>query len=197
MEKKIAEYCAKKTLGMSAYENTSLSILTYGFELVISSAIGVVLMIIISCFAHNYFAWFFFLLGFAPLRTTAGGYHATTHLHCYLVSTLTFAICLFSSTRISSVSIQYILWAAFSAISVFLFSPVSAKNKPLTSERRRKNRYQSIVIVTLTFAIAIFVYMKSVSSAEITIFYLGVFTASVSLIIAKMISAVKEGGATA
>lgn len=194
MEKQIARFFAKKLLTFNTLEKTNINTLAFGFELLITSAFGILIMVVISVITHHYLAWLFFLLGFAPLRTTAGGYHASTHLRCYVISSIIFAFCLFLAINLPLFSYQYLVLTFVITTIIVIFSPVPANNKPLTEEGRLKNRKRSIGISFTVFIISLALCLMGVTSISSAIFFWGSASASASLVIAKAINKFTRGG---
>ena len=125
----------------------------YGIQLLLSTVINVVCIAMISWLMGNAFAWIPFMIGFVPLRMTAGGYHAKTPLRCGITFCGTYTIILvllyFVPIR---VQIPIILINSLVTLTlVFLFAPVPAGNKPLTEEEAKRNRKSSLVIAVTSF----------------------------------------------
>ena len=120
----------------------------YGLELLISTFINLVIMIGISiAFGHPLIV-VPYLLAFIPFRLFAGGYHARNHLFCILFNALTYSVsCLIAlHVKESTGILACVIESSVSLAVVFLFAPVSAKNKPLTQEEKKRNRMISLVI---------------------------------------------------
>ena len=67
-------------------------IYAYGMELVLSGLVNVLSVLLISILLFHPVDGPLFLAAFIPLRTTAGGYHANSHLSCNLVFLGTFIV---------------------------------------------------------------------------------------------------------
>ena len=67
-------------------------IYAYGMELVLSGLVNVLSVLLISILLFHPVDGLLFLAAFIPLRTTAGGYHANSHLSCNLVFLGTFIV---------------------------------------------------------------------------------------------------------
>lgn len=130
------------------------TIVKFGLELLLTSIIGVVWMIIASAIFRRTFAWIPFILGFAPLRTTAGGFHAATHSGCYCISTCSFIVAVLISINYLIPSWLILLIAVCSFIVVLAFSPVEAANKPLSEITRNRNRKRSIAISAINLVLS-------------------------------------------
>ena len=89
-----------------------------------------------------------FLAGLVPLRMTAGGYHAKHHWVCIAIGCVTYAMTTFPLRYIPSgfVSLFILACCLFTAMTVWMLSPVEAAHKPLTAEKREKMRNISLSI---------------------------------------------------
>lgn len=166
-------------------EENSHDVYTYGFELIISAAVNIFLMAIVSITFRRYYDWLIFLAAFIPLRTTAGGYHASSHMKCIIVGTIVFAVLL----SISQVQIDWtntILTVAITSfLMILIFSPVEAQNKKLNEERRSRNRKASVWIAIINLLIAVSVFLVDGLSEILYIYFAGVFTAALSMLVVK------------
>ena len=97
-----------KLCAFGIFPKSQEKIYIYGFELLLSSVIGIMVLMMISITRGTAFAWLSYLLGFIPVRITGGGYHAKTHFTCILSFSLLFLIFLLSSSFIDIQSITYI-----------------------------------------------------------------------------------------
>ena len=62
----------------------------YGMELILSTLINVAFMVILSYYVIGYpIAFIPYIAVYTPLRLTAGGYHARSHLKCILYTQIT------------------------------------------------------------------------------------------------------------
>ncbi len=188
MTRKISEMLTNTLMLSGAVSHEKQEVIIFGLELLISSIIGILIIIAISIIAGVPLLWIAFLLSFIPLRTTAGGYHALTHTGCNITFAITYIICVVLCKYVMMPKITFVLISAISTIMILLFSPVEAKNKPLNSERKKKNRLRSIVIITLFTVLSILIWLATVNHINIQMFYLGVFAATVSQIAALIIN---------
>lgn len=66
----------------------------YGYELLISSVVSVLLVVLIAVVCGDVRYALSFLIGFIPQRIYIGGYHATSHTRCYLAFSGLALICI-------------------------------------------------------------------------------------------------------
>lgn len=144
----ISRSLAKRWAVHGVIKESDIEIYQYGLELIISTGINILIMIGISSAFGRLFLVLPYLLGFIPFRLFAGGYHARNHLFCILFNAITYFVsCLIALHVEESTGIlACVIEASVSLALVFLFSPVPAKNKPLTQEEKKRNRMISLII---------------------------------------------------
>ena len=186
-----ARLCNKLKLGEDL-----IPVYAYGLELLLAAILNILLIILAAFFFHVPYAWLFFLLAFIPLRVTAGGYHAGTHLRCTVVCLAAFIITIALANYIPDTyrPIISVISCLFNLATIVFLSPVQAAQKPLTSNERRINRKRSLVLAILFCGISLLgLYWRFFS--DILFFSFGVLTAAFSQIAGK-IQSIIEGRRT-
>lgn len=61
----------------------------YGVQLLLSTLVNIFCIAVVSVLAALPLAWIPFLVGFVPLRVSAGGFHAKTPLRCFITFSVT------------------------------------------------------------------------------------------------------------
>lgn len=167
-----------------------IEVYAYGLELVLSSAISTLLVIVVSLLFLKPLAWLFFLLSFIPIRLTAGGYHAKSHLQCFIVFTIAYAFFM-AGAVLGAALVTPIILIGISAISVLiilLLAPLQSESKPMSGEELHRNRRRS-VLISLAFLVvtAIGFLTGPWLMWALTLFALGQLGAALSLLAAKVI----------
>ncbi len=162
------------------------AIIRYGLELMLTTFIGFLLMVGVSIIGQHPFAWLPFVIGFAPLRTTAGGFHASSHLGCYSITTITFSVCMAMAFLLEANDMLNVLIAGLSFVTVVLFSPMEAQNKPLSPKNRTANRRISLMISLAELVASLLLFQNRIHSAWVQLFYYGILAATVSVVAAKI-----------
>lgn len=188
MERKLAFHIAAKIASHGYIEKGQISVYTYGFELLISTIIEVCLLILISVLLGAPFSWLFFLLGFIPERIHAGGYHAKTHLSCYIIFTSLFTLSSFISLFFSFPDIFPLITSLVLLFLMLIWGPVEATNKPLSIERRRKNHLRALIFVgiDIIFSLLLIAHLLSLSTFW-EIYYLSKWTLIIFLLLPKAV----------
>lgn len=106
----------------------------YGYELLISSTISILLIVLFSIMCGDVRYSISFLIGIAIQRIYIGGYHATSHMRCYLAFTGAFIICVLLSKSIIETHLFRIITTVVLLVISILAAPVEAKNKPLSKK---------------------------------------------------------------
>ena len=122
-QKLVRLFCEQKVV-----DESKADAYVYGYELLISSVVSVLLVILVSAVCGDVRYSLSFLIGFIPQRIYIGGYHATSHTRCYLAFTGLALICILLSKVIAANHLFRILTtAALMGIAIF-FSPIEATN---------------------------------------------------------------------
>lgn len=193
MIQKLSSVCAKNIISLGKVYKINEAVLRYGCELILTSIIGLLIMIGLSVLIGHPLVWVFFIMGFAPLRTSAGGYHADSHIRCYTVTSVMFLMGVLTAYEICWSHFTYLSVSLFSAIMVGFLAPVEAMNKPLSAKRYRLNRNRSLILTFINCVIAVIFAMLELVSEEANMYYAGIFFASTSLIMGKIKNSLKGG----
>ncbi len=151
ISKRVASFWCRNGIITDEYQDAYI----YGIQLLLSTAINIFFMIAISWLLGETFAWIPFMIGFVPLRMTAGGYHAKTPLKCGLIFCGTYTLVLILIQFIPAWVQAPVIWinSLITLLLVFLFSPVPTANKPLTAQEIKRNRKRSLKIASISFLV--------------------------------------------
>lgn len=165
----------------------------YGFELLLSSVFGILILVLISLLSQRVYLWIPYMLGFVPLRLFGGGFHAKNHTGCILSFSIAFSILLFLSNYCANLPF-FPQAAALAAFFVMIaYAPVETPNKPLKEEHRIKNRRISIAVCIANLVLAVLVAVFSVNGEKtVFMYFAGIFAASVSALVAAKINHTKR-----
>lgn len=187
MVHQIANVYSKSLCRCGVINEKQVPVYTYGLELILASALNTSFILVISAICFQFASGLFFLLAFIPLRSTAGGYHAKSHLSCNLI-----CLAAFSGLQVLGMMIPvaflsgfYIVVALFVLLIVYLLSPCEAENKPLTESRKKRNRRGSMAISVCNLFISIIIFFSIGAHPLVTSYYMGALASAVSLCAAK------------
>jgi len=174
MISKLAARAALFFANKDVYGHEEIESYKYGFQVMISTAINLICVLIISILTSSALNGLLFILAFIPLRMTAGGYHAKHHWSCiwgFIIIFFGFSM-LCNHLNIRFVFIYTLISIVFSSLMVWIFSPIEAINKPLTEEKRKRNRKHSLIIVGINMAIVVLSYYIPNSPVKLLSYYI-------------------------
>lgn len=130
----------------TVYQYALKSVLILGGNVLLSLLIGVYMGVPGYCIL--------FLAALIPLRSDAGGYHASNLIICYLLSFVSLALSMF-------IVRAGIAWHSFviaaisfgSALCIFRFAPLESKGKPIENDERIYIRKRARKIVCLEWGV--------------------------------------------
>ena len=136
----------------------------------LSQAFGIATCLIIGAIFQCIIESIIYLLFFIPLRTFSGGFHAGSHLKCYISSVLLFGFSVFLGVYISTILQLLIITILFTCctLAVLFIAPVEDKNKPLSEPEVKKCKAKVKVILccfsqTQRYAVFIMLAVATVS----------------------------------
>lgn len=130
----------------------------YGMELILSTLINVAFMVILSYYVIGYpIAFIPYIAVYTPLRLTAGGYHARSHLKCILYTQITFIVFVMSTLALAKKYMVFDSAIYGGSVNCTEISSVEAENKPLTGEEKHKQQlntwgFQTIILILIVIA---------------------------------------------
>lgn len=164
------------------------SIYTYGYELLLSSATGIVILQIISILAGVETAWMPFLLGFIPFRLTGGGFHAKSHSKCIFLFSTVYAVSMLINNRIGTIRFFGVLSNLCLALLFIFISPVEASNKPVPIARKNTLRKLGFMLGIINALICAITETHSFPLKIPSMYYIGNSTAGVSMLVGHFTS---------
>lgn len=189
MVQSVAVSITKQFLKVGVIEAGQMEIYIYGLEVLLSSLLNILVIIIISLLMCNPTAWLFFLISFVPQRLSAGGYHASSHFRCTTVGAISFA----SLIMLSNLLPMHI-WNWLSLVTCILnlllvlkLAPVQTVNNPLSGKEVQRNRIISLYIAHIHLVCPLLMFTMPLKDFHIMKYYtLGIFIAGVSLVVGDM-----------
>ncbi len=165
----------KRTIKISEY-----NFYKYGFEIMISTLIGMIETLIIGVVLNSILLSVVFYIVFTSLRFFTGGYHADTYLNCKIIFGITCLMSTIISKYFYSIfKMPYIIiMGLIYLIIVILLCPCENKHKKLTEQIKRKNKIISIIYSILILSASIFLYnsYKKISVVIlITTIFVGIY----------------------
>ena len=159
-------------------------IVAYGLEIMLSTAISVLIITIIAVILGAFGETVLFLLPFMLLRTYSGGYHARTHFRCFLILFFTFCINLiFNLFNVNTVIVVFS--AIVSVIIILRFAPVEDKNHPLSKRQKKNNRKICKIVLSVLLVVCSILLANQSYKSLFNIVY-GITITALSIIAVKI-----------
>ena len=128
---KVSRKVTDRLLSRNAIKDEDYEIYQYGLEQLFTSILNMLTLLVIGSIMGMIWQGIIFVLSFMLLRKYAGGYHASTPLGCYLLTTLIITVAL-SVMKYFEISILiYLVLLMVSSVIVYMLTPVEAVNKGL------------------------------------------------------------------
>lgn len=170
MVEKISHRISQYMISQEVFEEDYLRICQLGIEVMISTMITTVGILFIGYIMSMTLAAILFCLCFTTVRNYAGGYHARTRVRCNLLSWLEAFCVLWFVKRRPEVS-SLLLFAEIVVVMVLLLwlAPLENKNKPLSANKKERNRKWMLgwLLFWDIMAIGIYFYHNSYASVMI------------------------------
>lgn len=169
-------------------EKEDIEVYDYSLQILFSTVFNFVAVVAIALVTKTVWLSFIYLLGFIPLRLTAGGYHAKNHFRCFLVLMGTYAAFLLAVFFLPEQVHQVTAFAAIavSLVLIVVLAPVEDKNKPLSAAEvksfKKKSR-MAIVLYAVVIACLLLLLSKDIYGLSLS---LGVLSVALSLLASKI-----------
>ena len=135
----------------------------YGFELSISSVIGILIVLAIGLVSGRFWESVVFYIVFCFTRLFTGGYHAPNHLLCKITFAGALVAVLAADWLLKEIESYY--WFVlyfYSLVVVCWLAPIENPNKELTKRQKVKCKVISIVAMAVWLAVMfLFRYLNS------------------------------------
>ena len=180
LAKKITYFFIVKTI----INSEDREVYEYSFEIFISTVLSLLTVGILSIITGTVPKTFLYLLAFIPLRQTAGGYHAKTHLQCFLIMIMVYVGFLILITFLPPQHIQALICIGIPIVFfiIFKFSPIDDPNKPIADEDavkfKRKSRITTLGYIVMTVLMLIY-FQNNVWAFSV---FLGIMSVALSLL---------------
>ena len=180
MSKKVSFYFIKKNI----VEIDDRELYEYSFEALFSTVLNFCAIIIIAFLFNSVLVTSLYLVGFIPMRLIAGGYHATTHLRCFLLLICSYSLFLLvvKLAPMSIVNHMSITFVAISAGVIFVLAPVADDNKPLSAVEYKRNKARSRIMVIFYFVVLLFMIIFIKNSQIAFSVVMGLLSVALSLL---------------
>ncbi len=183
MIEKNAEYFTEKLVSKKLIQKEDKAVYQYGIEILISTAINLILLLVIGIITRTVLLSIYYLFILATIRTLTGGYHATSHFKCKMLSCFTYitiVYCMGKATYLENLSNQSITLGVVGIIFLIdFFIPIT---KGISGKKWNQLRKQ-ITLREAIWIIVVFVMRDKKTKGGIFLSFMTIF---VFMIIGKI-----------
>jgi len=156
IKKTITRWCKNGII-----EKSDEDIYEYGLELVLYTTLNIVAVLCSATIIGKLPESLALLVITLPLQSFGGGYHAKTHLRCFLIMYIGWWVAIFMLPIISKYAAAILVCIAI--LAVFYFAPVPHINIRMSELQKQKMRkYSRVSVIIAAFASMLFTYIISV-----------------------------------
>lgn len=157
----------------------------YGIQQGLNLALNILTTIIIGILCGMVYPSIMFLVCYMPLRSFCGGYHAKTHLRCYIYSVIMITCILLVAKYTAFNIVVFEVLVLISLIIILLLAPVEDENKKLDSVEKRVFRKRAYIIAFLEVLLYhLFLFMHLTNCCKII--SIALFSLSILMIIGSI-----------
>lgn len=158
----------------------------YGLRQIFSSLLNIITMILIGVLMGMFKETVVFTVAYIPLRSCAGGYHASSPQRCWAISALMLFLNLNAIKYIPELFYYYFaILTLIACILIILLSPVEDINKQLDDKEQKIYHFRTLILVIIEFIIILVFSFFNIRKIVITV-EMVLITLSIMLIIGKI-----------
>ena len=143
----LADAITRKLKDNNAIDDEHYEICRYGIKEGLSIILNIVTTIAIGIACGMLWQALLFTLLYIPLRSNAGGYHASSVTRCYFYSILMMIAVLFAIKHIAIPSFICVIALTISIIVISANAPVEDLNKPLDDKEQIVYRKRTLIVI--------------------------------------------------
>lgn len=181
MIKKISEIIVD-ILIQNGHTQYNRGVYVYGMECIISELIADLILFLYTIPQHNTIDAIIWLTAFLSIRIHIGGYHASNHTLCLLISTIISILGLKFSTILYNNLYLFIICHIFTTFYVLFSSPINSANHTLSYKKSKRERSKLLTNVIILNILIIISKNKNFSSLLLS----GCFTATLMSVYSKL-----------
>lgn len=160
----------------------------YGAELLLSTALSVLSILVIAAFLPRPYLGGLFILIFISLRIFVGGFHAKTYRNCFLITNVTFMATTFVAHGLSYYGKPQLIFSVlvFSTVIIWVLTPVRNKHHPLSNRTYLKNKKIGRTLVVAEGLLSTTIYFQYANIHIFSIVSASIAAVAVMMIIPKI-----------
>ena len=121
-----------------ALKQDDLDVFAYGLDLILFTIATMLVLLTLGLLTGRVGATVCCAMTYMPLQVTGGGYHANTHLRCFLTTIFGWAVAMALNHFLPLWAL--ILFMAQGVYAVFMYAPIEHVNAPMSTVKKLKMR---------------------------------------------------------
>jgi len=167
-------------------EKSDEDVYLYGLDLLLFSIVNLIAILITATIFGKIPESLLLMIAIIPLQAYGGGYHAKTHLRCFLIMYVGWWVVIFALAFVTPI-IATVL-SIMAVVLTFILAPVSHVNVPMSpgrkSQLRKYVRFIVLVIAALSLA---FMWIPILVHVDVgMVLSVGIGIASLSMLLAHI-----------
>ena len=189
LQSDLSIYISQKFLNYGLLQDDDADVMAYYIENIISLSLVILSILGISIVTGLYKESAMYFLTFLGGRYCCGGYHAKTHLRCYMLTMGTYLLFLllvveFKNAGEPGIVVGFIVVVA--NILILLFAPTDSENKRFTKKEKKLYREKSLFLLVVCDLLYVGALINLFTYSLFSLFF-AVFQLAISVAIAKML----------
>ncbi len=164
MLERVSKKFAGRLIQAGIISEDGIDVYAYGFfqsvmmilNIVTTLILGIIFQLLVPCIILN--------LAYIPVRTNAGGHHASSPLKCYINSTIIIAVLLSIIKWVAIPTFISVVILTVSSAVIFILAPVETENNPLDEVERQVFKRRTRII--LCAEIAVFAVLMALGKTQ-------------------------------
>lgn len=158
----------------------------YCFEIFLSTATSISILLCISITINLSLPSVLFLLSFILCRMCFGGYHAKKHSTCFLATITNYLIFIVGINVLQQVNSLFIflILNLLSILLVHILAPIENKNNPLSPLHKKKLKHLSYIVAYSLFILSLVMFLlKSIPNWISYSLLIGLLSAAIAMLL--------------
>lgn len=157
--KQIAERLAQLMIEHSWIEEKDRDIYVYGIDIGLYTIISTLGLLLIGLLMGQFVYSLILVFVFYTMQTSGGGYHASTHLNCFISMAVGLVIGLLIC-RIPDIPALYcLITIMISSVITFVIPLTLHKNRQFSGEKKQSLKLKSRIVILCLFAAGLVLYL--------------------------------------
>ncbi|MDE6021536.1 MAG: accessory gene regulator B family protein [Ruminococcus sp.] len=158
----IAKLASKMTMALKHNKiilENEFEIYQYGLEMIISTIINCAIVVLCGVLLNEILAAALFFILFALIRSSSGGYHASTYLKCNSIFAVNLIAAMFwvKFAHPFYSDICHIIFILIYILMIIKYAPIENPNKPLSDHKKKQSKrlcfIYGIVLTAISFVL--------------------------------------------